>query len=136
MVCLYSKQLSCQLVQEIKLTTHQRDRHLTFEDPKANIGDSGSSMRSTQEWLDVMQGVKDFIPSLHRRETDPYSSDNLGGMSPSLNNPPRTADSQDPHRHEMQRNMLRKEPAQEDDFSKGRKRFSRRHSKNGLAAVF
>ncbi len=35
------------------------------------------------------------------------------------------------------RNMLRKDPGGGDDDSlKGRKRFSKRHSKNGLAAVF
>ena len=33
----------------------QRDRHYTFEDPKANTGESGSSKRATQEWVDYIE---------------------------------------------------------------------------------
>lgn len=93
-------------------------------------------MRSTQEWLDIVQEVKDSAPFLQRQTTDPYSESSMSGISPAMSNPSAAADQDDVARPpEVLRKTLRKEPT-DDDSLKGRKRFSRRHSKNGLAAVF
>lgn len=111
---------------------------MTFEDSKANTGDSGSSVRSTQEWLDIIESARDFAasksaPTLYSEESG------FSGISPT--SPSRDTDAtlvsgdstgqlQPPHRHLLRRGQS------DDDSLKGRKRFSKRHSKNGLAAVF
>lgn len=102
----------------------------------------------------MIQDVKEYVPP-RQRGMDPYSTDS--GLSPSM--------SHSNHHHQyhgggghgshsgagtgddsprsdtgsgsQHRKMLRKEQlVSDDDGAKGRKRFSRRHSKNGLAAVF
>lgn len=117
----------------------QRDKHFTFEDPKANTGDSGSSTRSTNEWLEYIADVKEF--ALSQRLANSYGADSMNGLSPSLGQPPTMEDmggamQADPASGPPQRKALRKEPSADDESNKGRKRFSKRHSKNGLAAVF
>ena len=120
------------------LTGAQRDRHFTFEDAKANTGDTGLSIRSTQEWLDVIESAKDFAASQQSVATS-YSDDSaFNGLTPTS---PSGAMESDPSLADpsgiSHRNILRKGPgASDDDSLKGRKRFSKRHSKNGLAAVF
>lgn len=92
-------------------------------------------MRATQEWLDIIHEVKESAP-LQRQTTDPYSDSGLSGISPAMSNPSAAGDQDDTARApEVLRKTLRKEPT-DDDSLKGRKRFSKRHSKNGLAAVF
>jgi len=114
-----------------RLTHHQREKHFTFEDPKANTGDSGSSIRSTQEWLGYIEGAKEFAST--QLLLTPFSTDpTLNGLSSSTGD----SESNDSSGLQPHRNILRKDPTSETDSAKGRKRFSKRHSKNGLAAVF
>jgi 3-phosphoinositide dependent protein kinase-1 len=123
----------------------QRDKHLTFEDPKSTSGDPGFSTRSTQEWLDFLEDVKEHALSQRLALTNTYTGgvDSINGLSSSTDTSTvasSTPNDSMPHG----RNTLHKEPRGVDnaergqvrDGKAGRKRFSRRHSKNGLAAVF
>lgn len=118
----------------------QRDRHLTFEDSKANTGDPGSSVRSTQEWLDMVAVSKDYASQSGATSYSGTSGfDGMPANSPSTlsnfdSSDPSLASSSLPYRH----NILRKpvQAGEDDESAKGLKRFSKRHSKNGLAAVF
>lgn len=94
-------------------------------------------MRSTQEWIDVIEEVKQYVPT-QQRGPDAYSSNQMLGMNSDMNmsKQGQTEESEEPQRPEVLRKTLRKEPTQDDDSLKSRKRFSKRHSKNGLAAVF
>lgn len=94
-------------------------------------------MRSTQEWIDVIEEVKQSIPS-QQQSADPYASNQMSSMNAEMNmsNQGQAEEPLEPQRPEVVRKTLRKEPTQDDDSLKGRKRFSKRHSKNGLAAVF
>lgn len=96
-------------------------------------------MRSTQEWMDLIQDVKDYLPS-QQRSADPFAAGNYSSMRNPMSNSNEVAESDEITRTEggiaSHRRMLRREPGQEEEGQKGRKRFSRRHSKNGLAAVF
>lgn len=102
-------------------------------------------MRSTQEWLEYLEDVKEYALSQHM--VDPYSADSINGLNSSLGGSSANTGEVDrsdrgvspdvsggpPHRKMLQKNN----PAGGDDDSlKGRKRFSKRHSKHGLAAVF
>ncbi|KAL9093208.1 MAG: hypothetical protein Q9159_000385 [Coniocarpon cinnabarinum] len=118
-----------------------RERHLTFEDAKANTGEPGSSVRSTQEWLDMVEISKEQASQSNANSAysgasgfdglSPTSSADIGQLQPSDSS---LGTSVLPHRH----NILRKQvqSGDDDESIKGRKRFSKRHSKNGLAAVF
>lgn len=111
----------------------QRDRHFTFEDSKANTGDTGSSIRSSDEWLEYLDSVRDHVetsgmPSGYSEEDVRYNA--MNPMSPSGGLDPDTGEPLAP----PSRGMLRKDPSDNDSI--GRKRFSKRHSKNGLTAVF
>ncbi|KAI9721348.1 MAG: pkb-activating kinase-like protein [Chrysothrix sp. TS-e1954] len=129
-----------------KDTHKKRDRTLTFEDSKANTGDSGSSARATQEWLDILESAREFhsSQSISSPSTYPssYPPNGLSPTSPVLSNEDRGEGDR------QGRAMLRKagssaggrgasEESLKGGGSGGRgKRFSKRHSKNGLAAVF
>ena len=69
-----------------------------------------------------------------------YSGDSINGLSPTLTRDTDTTPASPPRNDAtslpMQRKTLRKDPNAPDDEKGGRRRFSRRHSKNGLAAVF
>ncbi|KAM0718448.1 hypothetical protein Q7P37_005518 [Cladosporium fusiforme] len=117
-----------------------KDKHLTFEDPRATTSDPAGSKYSTQEWLDSVEQAREIalshsesllnsngLASSISSPADSLGGDAAGGPSVSVVNP-------------SGRQTLRKE---KDDgegggvgTTKGRKRFSKRHSKSGLAAVF
>lgn len=118
----------------------QRDKHLVFEDPKATTSDPDGSMYSAQEWLDAINRAKDF--AISQSQTNSYSGDStFNDLSSTLSSPSSTlgGDSALDNVNIPSGRHLRKEPPGErgdGDSLKGRKRFSKRHSKNGLAAVF
>ncbi|KAF2091985.1 Pkinase-domain-containing protein [Saccharata proteae CBS 121410] len=101
-----------------------REKHFTFEDPKATTSDPEGSKYSAQEWLDTVEQAKEF--AISQQMVNSYSSDTFNELSSSLSNGVNVPSS---------RGHLRKDPGDSESM-KGRKRFSRRHSKNGLAAVF
>lgn len=90
--------------------------------------------------------------ALAQQSSGPYSAEDAfrdisSGFSSHANTLDRTSDLQGEntnhghghghgHGHSSGRNHLVKHQATDSDSTKGKKRFSRRHSKNGLAAVF
>ncbi|KAF9741518.1 Serine/threonine-protein kinase ksg1 [Paraphaeosphaeria minitans] len=95
-----------------------RDKQYVFEDPKSTTSDPNGSKFYTQEWLDSIEQARDY--AISQSMTNSYSGDStLNDLNSALSSPSTTR-------------MLRKEQADSDSL-KGRKRFSKRHSKNGLA---
>jgi len=130
----------------------QRDKHLTFEDPKANNGDPGFSTRSAQEWLDFLEDVKEHALSQRLALSNTYTGgvDSMNGLSSPANTGAESSSAQGDSitmgsisSHHNQ-GKLHKDPKGGDaaagdsarEAKSGRNRFSKRHSKNGLAAVF
>lgn len=118
-----------------KLSCIQRDKHFTFEDPKSASSDRAASSASAQEWLDAIETAREM--ALSQNSSISYTSDQslqngAAGSSRDLDldSPPRLENGQG-------RNTLQKYQANpESDSFMGRKRFSKRQSKSGLAAVF
>lgn len=102
-----------------------------FEDPKSTTSDPNGSKFYTQEWLDCIEQARDY--AISQSMTNSYSGDstlndlNSGSPTSTLG-----GDSALEGVNIPTTRMLRKEPADSDSM-KGRKRFSKRHSKNGLA---
>ncbi|KAF7846552.1 hypothetical protein BT93_L4168 [Corymbia citriodora subsp. variegata] len=114
-----------------------RDKHLSFEDPRATTSDPDGSKYSTQEWMECIERAKEL--AISQSLANSYSADSTyGDLASSLSSPASASgDGGEPGiREHTGRNTLRKEQGDSDSL-KGRKpRFSKRHSKNGLAAVF
>ncbi|KAK0319700.1 serine/threonine protein kinase [Friedmanniomyces endolithicus] len=128
-----------------------RDKHLTFEDPRATTSDPAGSKFSTQEWLEAVEQAREV--ALAQSVSNSYSGDSMlnngmhaldSGMSNSTSDSLGGAGGDtvgvmpgpNVERHAL-RQTLRKNTADElDAVGKGKKRFSKRHSKGGLAAVF
>lgn len=121
----------------------QREKHITFEDPRATTSDPAGSKYSTQEWLDALDNAKEIAMAtsmsgsysgesfLHAVDSSVSSpADSLGGDAAMPMSGPSVGE-----RHHVMRHTLRKQHT-DDGSEKGRKRFSKRHSKSGLAAVF
>ena len=113
----------------------QRDKHFTFEDPKSASSDGSATSAAAQDWLDVIEVAREM--ALSQTSTGSYAGD------PDLQTPgtnsTRDLDLDSPPRPEtgQGRNTLQKHLGNNDNDSfKGRKRFSKRQSKSGLAAVF
>nr|POF15368.1 serine/threonine-protein kinase ksg1 [Quercus suber] len=112
----------------------QKEKHLIFEDPRATTSDPAGSKYSTQEWIDTLEQARELALSI-RSIASSYSgsitspTDSISGESVTLQGAN--------ERHALRQTLRR---AGEDEYSnsafKGRKRFSKRHSKSGLAAVF
>ena len=117
----------------------QREKHLTFEDPRATTSDPAGSKYSTQEWLDTLDNARDI--AMAQSLTPTYSGETLLNAVDS-NSPDESmgvdavmpmAGPAGSGRHHHMRQTLRRNT---DDERDARKRFSKRHSKSGLAAVF
>jgi len=112
------------------LTILQRDKQFVLEDPKSTTSDPDGSKYSTQEWLDSIDQARDYAMSQSMAASDA----SLTYLTSTLTSPASTLDADaaldgvdiPSSRH------LRKEHGDADSM-KGRKRFSKRHSKNGLA---
>jgi 3-phosphoinositide dependent protein kinase-1 len=111
----------------------QREKQYVFEDPKSTTSDPNGSKFYTQEWLDSIEQARDY--AISQSMTNSYSGDSaLNDLNSALPSPTSTLGG-DPALEGVNiptTRMLRKEPADSDSL-KGRKRFSKRHSKNGLA---
>ena len=119
----------------------QREKHFTFEDPRATTMDPSGSKFSTQEWLDAVENAREIAQSTPTSQFQSYSGGSFGAEDDSFGGdaatPPTVGGGGHPHHL---KHSLRK-AATEDESSRGmgglgRKRFSKRHSKSGLAAVF
>lgn len=119
-----------------KLFLFQRDKHFVFEDPKPSSSNLGATALSAQEWLDTLDRAREMAS----QNNGAYSGDEaLRDLSSGMSSHSNTLD----HSSEIQtegpppgRATLVKHQATDSESVKGRKRFSRRHSKNGLSAVF
>lgn len=115
----------------------QREKRFIFEDPKPSSNNVGVTALSAQEWLDTLDRARELAAS---QNNGSYSADEaFREMSSGLSSHANTLDHSTallaegpPHG----RNTLVKQQPTDSDSSKGRKRFSRRHSRNGLSAVF
>ncbi|KAF2449549.1 Pkinase-domain-containing protein [Karstenula rhodostoma CBS 690.94] len=110
-----------------------RDKQYVFEDPKSTTSDPNGSKFYTQEWLDSIDQARDY--AISQSMTNSYSGDStLNDLNSALSSPTSTlgGDSALDGVNIPTTRMLRKEQADSDSL-KGRKRFSKRHSKNGLA---
>jgi 3-phosphoinositide dependent protein kinase-1 len=110
-----------------------------FEDPKSTTSDPDGSKYSSQEWLDSIEQARDYafaqtmqnsypadaaLTELQLVSNQPSPTSTLGGDSALEGvNIPATR-----HGH-----LVKKAGEGDTDSMKGRKRFSKRHSKNGLA---
>ncbi|KAF2243634.1 serine/threonine protein kinase-like protein [Trematosphaeria pertusa] len=110
-----------------------RDKQFVFEDPKSTTSDPNGSKYYTQEWLDSIEQARDY--AISQNMTNSYSGDStLNDLNSSLSSPTSTlgGDSALDGVNIPTARHLRKEHGDADSL-KGRKRFSKRHSKNGLA---
>lgn len=135
----------------------QKDKHLTFEDPRATTSDPAGSKFSTQEWLDSLEQAREVALSQSYMSTGSFS----GGESSSLYVSNGGGDGGSPadslggggggdqlgtmpgpnvERHALRQTLRKTHTGDggEGEFGAraGKKRFSKRHSKSGLAAVF
>jgi 3-phosphoinositide dependent protein kinase-1 len=110
----------------------QKDKHYTFEDIKAS-SDPTSAQPYAQEWLDTIESAKDL--AISQNLTNTYSSEDAFNTS-NMSSPSSTlvGDTGLPF-DGMGRNG-KNQLADGEASTKSRKRFSKRHSKSGLAAVF
>ncbi|KAK5134581.1 hypothetical protein LTR08_006367 [Meristemomyces frigidus] len=122
----------------------KRDKQHTFEDPRATPLDPAGSKFSAQEWLESLDRAREL--ALAQQQTgSTYSGHGLlldGSSSSSPMIDSLDGDTAMPmpganvDRHAM-RQTLRKNTGGLGEEERGvRKRFSKRHSKSGLAAVF
>lgn len=112
---------------------HQREKQYVFEDPKSTTNDPDGSKYSTQEWLDSIDNAREY--ALSQSMASSYTGDaSLNEMGSSMSSPTSTlgGDSALEGVNIPTSRHLRKEQSDVDSM-KGRKRFSKRHSKNGLA---
>ncbi|OOF90049.1 hypothetical protein ASPCADRAFT_212249 [Aspergillus carbonarius ITEM 5010] len=125
-----SKGFSCWIVDT-------RDKHYVFEDPKPSSGNIGTSALSVQEWIDSLDRAREM--ALFQQGNGSYSDDAFRDLSSGLSSHANTLDRSSELHNESAppgRATLVKHQNTDTESVKGKKRFSRRHSKNGLAAVF
>lgn len=107
----------------------QRDKQYIFEDPKSTTSDPDGSKYSSQEWIDSIEQARDY--ALSQAPTNDLALSELGSIStPSSLGGDSALDGVNipASRH----GHLHKDRGDTDSV-KSRKRFSKRHSKNGLA---
>ncbi|KAI4729438.1 Pkinase-domain-containing protein [Aureobasidium sp. EXF-10728] len=132
--------VSCTLLMKatLKLTAIKRDKHFSFEDPRATTSDPEGSKYSTQEWMEAIDRAKDV--ALSQSIANSYSGESQYGDLASTMSSPTSASGGDGGGEQQSihstRNTLRKEPGDNESVKSRKPRFSKRHSKSGLAAVF
>ncbi|KAE8349206.1 kinase-like domain-containing protein [Aspergillus coremiiformis] len=114
-----------------------RDKHYVFEDCKPSSSNAGAATLSAQEWVDSLDRAREM--ALTQQSNGSYSADEaFRDISSELSSHANTLDRSSEVHHENPpgRATLVKHQPTDSESVKGKKRFSRRHSKNGLAAVF
>lgn len=120
------------------LTSEQRDNFFTFEDPRATTSDPNGSKYSTQEWLDALDQAQEMaisqsiMNSAIAESSVTTPSDSLGADAAMPMSGPNVAD----RRHNLRTTLRRNTDESIGDTNTRQKRFSKRHSKGALAAVF
>jgi 3-phosphoinositide dependent protein kinase-1 len=117
----------------LSLILFQRDKQFVFEDPKNTTSDPNGSKYSSQEWIDSIDNAREY--ALSQSMANSYTGDaTLNELGSSMNSPTSTlgGDSALEGVNIPTARHLRKDHGDAESM-KGRKRFSKRHSKNGLA---
>lgn len=115
------------------LTCSQREKQFVFEDPKSTTSDPDGSKYSSQEWIDSIDNAREY--ALSQSMAISYTGDSaLNELGSSMSSPTSTlgGDSALDGVNISTARHLRKDHGDAESM-KGRKRFSKRHSKNGLA---
>ena len=117
----------------------QREKRLNFEDPKAMASDPDGSKYGAQEWMEIIERAKEL--SVPQSVNKSYSDGStFNEINSSISSPASTFDADNGFEGvniPPTRITLRKEQSDKDNESlRGVRRFSKRHSKSGLAAVF
>lgn len=115
------------------------DKYYTFEDPKALSLDGSTTTALAQEWLETIETAQEM--AISQSISNSYSSDEaFRDLQAAASTSSRTLDLDSRSMENIgsnSRTTLQKQSPKDDaDSFKGRKRFSKRQSKNGLAAVF
>ena len=101
----------------------------------------GASALSTQEWLDTLDRAKEMA-LLHSADNSYMGDEGFRDMSSGVSSHANTIDHTDDFSMNVnvppaaRSTLMKQQPAGDAESVKGKKRFSRRHSKNGLSAVF
>jgi len=111
----------------------QRDKQFVFEDAKSTTSDPNGSKYSTQEWLDSIDNAREY--ALSQSQSNLFANDaTLTELDSRLSSPASTlGDAALDGVNIPTARHLRKDPGGDTESTKSRKRFSKRHSKNGLA---
>lgn len=119
----------------------QRDRHVSFEDPKASSSDGSTTSAAANEWLEALDRAKEV--AISQSSTNSYApEEDLRDLQSSLSSAANTLDLNAELRSEAAANgggrgiLQKNNTSNNAEESKGLKRFSKRQSKQGLAAVF
>ncbi|KAF3491208.1 serine/threonine-protein kinase [Arthroderma uncinatum] len=122
-----------------KFCSPQRDKHHVFDETKPS-SDAAASAVATQEWLDVLDRAKE-LASFYSTPNSYAGDDGFRDLSSGVSSHANTLNhTDDPptgqYAQSSGRNALSKHQPSPEGDSKSKKRFSRRHSRNGLSAVF
>lgn len=115
-----------------------KEKHFVFEDPKSSSTIPGTTALSSREWLDVLDRAREIAlaqqigPSSSAEDSYRDLPSGLSSHASTLNQVP---DPKPEGSHTGRATLVKPQPTDSDSI-KGKKRFSRRHSKNGLSAVF
>ena len=117
----------------------QRDKHTSFEDPKASSSDGSATSAAAEEWLEALDRAKDV--AISQSSTNSYApEEDIRDLQSSMSSAANTLDLNAEMRSEAaagsSRGILSKNSPNNPEEPKGLKRFSKRQSKQGLAAVF
>ncbi len=119
----------------------QKDKRFTFEDPKASSSTGSATSAAAQEWMDAIERAIEVAQS--QSVANSYAgSEIFGNLAPPMSRRGTSGEvasesSMEPGQSSSARSHLQKNPSSRDgEELKGFKRFSKRTSKSGLAAVF
>jgi 3-phosphoinositide dependent protein kinase-1 len=127
------------------LTRLQREKHFVFEDPKSSSSDGSATSAAAQEWLEAVERGREI--AISQSMTASYTGDEAFRDLQTSSSSAHTLDRHTERHTEVastnsSRHTLHKYPSttNPDDLRGGSnvfaKRFSKRQSKSGLAAVF
>ncbi|WEW54957.1 serine/threonine protein kinase [Emydomyces testavorans] len=111
-----------------------RDKHFVFEETKSSAADTNTSALSTQEWIETLDRSKEMgtlNPATGSYMGDEGFRDLSSDVSSHANTLDRSAEISG-----GRGTLVKSQGPADSDSVKAKKRFSRRHSKNGLSAVF
>ena len=111
------------------------DKRFVFENPKSS-NNIGTTAMSAQEWLDTLDWAREMaVQNSAPNSADEAFRDLSSGLSSHANTLDRNSDILTDGAPAGRSTLVKPQPT-DSDSSKAKKRFSRRHSRNGLAAVF